>query len=86
MSKRVPLNEAIEQNFLTGGSDLKPHNSVENVLDGLPKKEVKERTVRITVDLPESIHRRLKRYCLDEGTNIIELVTYLLNKVLPNEK
>jgi hypothetical protein len=82
-AKRVPLNEAIEQSFLTGNSDPKPHNTAENVLDGLPKKEVKERTVRITVDLPASLHLRLKRYCLDNGTDIISLVTYLLDKVLP---
>ena len=83
MSKRVPLNEAIEQNFLAGNSDLKPHNSASNVLDGLPSKEVKERTIRITVDLPESIHRRLKQYCLDKKTSIIELISYLLDKLLP---
>jgi hypothetical protein len=83
VSKRVPLNEAIEHNFLIGNSDLNDHNNTSDILDGLPKKETKERTVRITVDLPVSVHLRLKRYCLDKGTNIIELVTYLLDKVLP---
>lgn len=82
-AKRVPLNQAIEQDFLTGNSDLKPHSTTSNVLDGLPSKEAKERTVRITVDLPESIHRRLKQYCLDKKTSIIELISYLLDKLLP---
>lgn len=83
MSKRVPLNEAIEQNFINGNADLNEHKPESNILDGLPKKENKERTVRITVDLPASLHLRLKKYCLDKGTNIIELVCYLLDKILP---
>lgn len=83
MSKRVPLNEAIEQDFLAGNSDLNAHKSASNILDGLPKKELKERTVRITVDLPASLHLRLKRYCLDRSTSIVELISYLLDKLLP---
>ena len=83
MSKRVPLNEAIEQDFLRGNSDLKPHSSASDILTEMPTKEIKERTIRITVDLPVSLHTRLKVYCASKGTTIIEVTIYLLNKILP---
>ena len=41
-----------------------------------------ERTVRLNVDVPESLHKRLKREALDRDTNIKELVIALLRSEL----
>ena len=41
-----------------------------------------ERTVRLNVDVPESLHKRLKREALERDTNIKELVIALLKREL----
>jgi hypothetical protein len=40
------------------------------------------RMVRLNVDLPESLHKRLKREALDRDTNIREFVIELLRREL----
>jgi hypothetical protein len=83
MSKRIPLNGTIEQNFIKANSDLNSHKTAENILDGLPMKGEKERTVRITVDLPASLHTRLKIYCANRNVKAMHLIIYLLDRILP---
>lgn len=78
--KRVPLNAAIERDFLN--SDLNVHKTESNLLDDLPTEEVKERTVRITVDLPVSLHNKLKIFCATKNIKINKLVIYLIERIL----
>lgn len=35
-----------------------------------PKKVKKEKTIRVTVDTPESLHKQLKKIVVDEGTDL----------------
>ncbi|MDY7022171.1 MAG: hypothetical protein SWJ54_12560 [Cyanobacteriota bacterium] len=42
----------------------------------------REATVRITVDLPESLHKRLSIYCATSGNKKAELVRVFLDEYL----
>jgi predicted DNA binding CopG/RHH family protein len=39
-----------------------------------------EKMKRLTLDLPESLHRAIKRRAVDKGTTMIELIRTLLEK------
>ncbi|MDH6160331.1 hypothetical protein [Janthinobacterium sp. CG_23.4] len=39
----------------------------------------KEATKRLTLDIPESLHRRIKMDCASRGTKIVQEVTALLD-------
>lgn len=39
----------------------------------------KEATKRLTLDIPESLHRRIKTSCASRGTKIVQEVTALLD-------
>ncbi len=40
---------------------------------------------RITVELPESLIKRIKKYCIDEDLQLNEYIKYLVEKDLPKE-
>ena len=44
-----------------------------------------ERRKRLTIDLPESLHRRVKIACAMEDTTIVEVVRELLGERFPEE-
>ena len=44
-----------------------------------------ERRKRLTIDLPESLHRRVKIACVIEDTTIVEVVRELLTERFPAE-
>ena len=45
----------------------------------------REATVRITVDLPESLHKRLSIYCATSGNKKAEVVRVLLDEYLSQQ-
>ena len=47
------------------------------------KKEEKEPTKRFTFDAPVSLHRRVKRACVDRGVEMAEVMRELLEKEFP---
>jgi len=55
-----------------------------NVSDRLQPVE-REATVRITVDLPESLHKRLSIYCATSGNKKAEVVRVLLDEYLSQQ-
>jgi len=42
-------------------------------------------TKRLTVDIPEDLHRRIKVHCAGQGTQISDIVRELLAKEFPAE-
>ncbi len=55
-----------------------------SVTDRLQPVE-REATVRITVDLPESLHKRLSIYCATSGNKKAEVVRVLLDEFLSQQ-
>lgn len=55
-----------------------------SVTDRLQPVE-REATVRITVDLPESLHKRLSIYCATSGNKKAEVVRVLLDEYLSKQ-
>ncbi len=55
-----------------------------SVTDRLQPVE-REATVRITVDLPESLHKRLSIYCATSGNKKAEVVRVLLDEFLSEQ-
>lgn len=43
-----------------------------------------EQTKRLTIDLPESLHRRMKAQCAIEGLKMVEVVRELIEKRFPS--
>lgn len=43
------------------------------------EEAIKEVTKRLTLDIPESLHRRIKTSCASRGTKIVQEVTALLD-------
>ncbi|MCH9808467.1 MAG: hypothetical protein K0U74_12100 [Alphaproteobacteria bacterium] len=48
------------------------------------KPKVVGQTKRLTVDVPENLHRRIKVHCAGEGTQISDVVRDLLLEQFPN--
>ncbi|WP_276946638.1 plasmid partition protein ParG [Haematobacter massiliensis] len=42
------------------------------------RPEAAERMKRLTIDIPEDLHRAIKRQCADEGTKIADVARSLL--------
>lgn len=43
----------------------------------------KEGTVRLTIDIPKSMHKRLKRGALDRDVNIADVIRGLIDREFP---
>jgi len=50
------------------------------------KKEKKETTVLTTIHLPEKIHKKIKMYCIQNGTTIKDFITETLTNSLEGHK
>lgn len=46
--------------------------------DKITSQTVREPTVRVTIDVPESLHSRLKEYCLDHKVASLRVLTLAL--------
>lgn len=55
------------------------------IIDKLQQAKVKEKTVRLTVDLSESMHRKLSILAARTGKKKAEIVRFLLDEVLGDE-
>lgn len=64
---------------------IKPSNkpavapSPDQWVDNRDDSADKEATKRLTLDIPESLHRRIKMSCASRGTKIVQEVTALLD-------
>lgn len=59
-----------------------PTSPKEDLMAKLMKSSEKEATVRLTVDLPESMHRKLSILCAKTGRKKAEVVRMLLDSAL----
>lgn len=58
------------------------------VEDWINGKEVKEEVPlkRLTIPIPEELHRRIKVKCVSNGNNMAEVVSKILEREFPAEK
>lgn len=92
MTKRKPLNDALAENFVYGQGDnpqktpttsspspsFKP-SSMNRLLEATEQKEA---TKRFTVDLPESMHRKLSMLAARTGRTKADIIKTLLEDLL----
>ena len=52
----------------------------------LKPEEPKEKMKRLTLDIPESLHRRIKGKAVLEGVTMVEMLRELLEKTYESEK
>lgn len=64
---------------------LTPTPSVTIAPKAIVVEEVKEKNVRVTVDMPESLHESLKYRIIKEKKSIREFIILLIQKELENE-
>lgn len=61
------------------GGSVTPLKAVEVA----PAPEPKERVARLTIDLPESLHRRVKMQCAGRGKKMVDVVREFLEREFP---
>lgn len=71
----------VQQVSKTPAKTKKKESSVTDRLQPIER----EATVRITVDLPESLHKRLSIYCATSGNKKAEVVRVLLDEFLSEQ-
>lgn len=59
-----------------------PKESMSDIMDELLNKPEKEATVRITVDLPQSLHRKLSIFAATSGHSKAHIIRTLLEPLL----
>ena len=93
--RRKPLNDSLAQQFVYGESETSPAPQPEHIpvqleqpqdkeLSLMDKLQVqpKEATKRFTVDLPESMHRKLSILAARTGRTKADIVRVLLDEAL----
>lgn len=71
---------AIEETSAPGSPQLQPTTSLmSRLMQNTPEKEP---TVRLTVDLPQSTHKKLSILCANTGMKKVEVVRMLLDDAL----
>lgn len=95
-STRKPLGDALAEKFVYGNNEsASPISEVSKDLPTPEKEETlmarlleapeqKEATIRFTVDLPESTHRKLSILAAKSGRKKAEIVRALLDNLLKN--
>lgn len=58
--------------------------SVEPSIPASPKEEVVEKRKRLTLDIPESLHKVIKRKSVDEGVPMLNLIQQVLEREFLN--
>lgn len=93
---RKSLNDALATEFVYGEADNpvtenkptpyneKPQERKPSIMEKLLPVESKEATKRFTVDLPESMHRKLSILSAKTGRSKADIVRTLLEDVLQN--
>ena len=90
MTKRKPLNhDDAAKKFVFQEPEPEPElppqqpqpQVKKNIIQSLTA-ETKERTIRLTVDLPESMHRKLSMLAAQTGRKKVEIVRLLLDDAL----
>ena len=71
----------VQKKYKTPAKSKKKELSVSDRLQPVER----EATVRITVDLPESLHKRLSIYCATSGNKKAEVVRVLLDEFLSEQ-
>ncbi len=59
----------------------KPAPTVDQWVESRTAEE--EKTKRLTIDLPESLHRRVKAGCANRGEKMADVIRVLLEKEFP---
>ncbi|WP_431192240.1 plasmid partition protein ParG [Rhodopirellula bahusiensis] len=68
-----------------GRPPSKGKTRAENAFASLGIKTPSEKTKRLTVDIPTSLHSRVKLKCVQQETSIAEVVRELLEQRFPGE-
>ncbi|NJN12215.1 MAG: CopG family transcriptional regulator [Richelia sp. RM1_1_1] len=63
-------------------TDAKTAKAKSSIVSKLQQESVKEATVRLTVDLPQSMHRKLSMLAASTGKKKAEIVRFLLDEAL----
>ena len=97
MTKRKPLSDSLAENFVYGQSEVTPVSSQpsKELIEPTPviqeaslmsrlleMSEQKEATKRFTVDLPESMHRKLSILAAKTGRKKADIIKTLLEDLL----
>jgi hypothetical protein len=92
MTKRKSLNDALAENFVYGQGDIPnktpttssnpPSAEPSSMSRLLEATEQKEATKRFTVDLPESMHRKLSMLSAKTGRTKADIIKTLLGDLL----
>jgi hypothetical protein len=96
MNKRKPMNDALAQEFVFGDNftslttteakDPALETPAESLISRLLEQSPKEATIRLTVDMPESMHRKLSLLSARTGKKKAVIVRLLLEEALVNVK
>jgi hypothetical protein len=74
-SSTTPLAEPVETVPATEIADQKEEPSTQA-----------EKTKRLTIDIPLSLHKRVKSQCASQGTTIADVVRHFLERKFPESK
>jgi hypothetical protein len=96
MNKRKPMNDALAKEFVFGENvtslttvedkDSAFETPAESLMSKLLDQSPKEATIRLTVDMPESMHRKLSLLSARTGKKKAVIVRFLLEEALVNVK
>lgn len=65
------------------GGNVTPLKPAEAKAAPAPAPEPKERVARLTIDVPESLHRRLKMQCAARGLKMADVMRELIEREFP---
>jgi hypothetical protein len=76
MNKQVPFNkpkkDKLASQWVEEGKDIKQQSS--------QREKMSEKTKRLTLDIPESWHKKMKAACAEKGVKMNEEILPLLDK------
>lgn len=90
LGKARPLRKAKPQSTVAKIATPRPEiptvadQAVEQIHQQQPTPEKKERTRRVTLDIPDSLHRRIKQHVFERGMSLKEYFLRLASTDLTN--